>query len=93
MEALVMAGLLADGKVESNGADDIHVVLLPTIHLAQLISLNGGLDLGIDLLSTADAGGIDGRIAQSLQHHSGIFKDLHLLIKIGEGIDEKSFRG
>ena len=88
-----MAGLLADGKVESNGADDIHVVLLPTIHLAQLIGLNGGLDLGVDLLSTADAGSVDGLIAQCLQHHSGIFKDLHLLIKIGEGIDEKSFRG
>ena len=85
---LVMAGLFADGQIQRHRAADVHVVLAPALrHMGQRVGVHGGLDLGIDYLCAADAGGIDRLIAQCLQYHGGIFQNFGFFIQIGEGVD------
>ena len=84
---LVVAGFLAHGQIQRHGAADLHVILAPAVgHLGQGVGVHGGLHLGIHLFRAADAGGIDGRIAQRLQHGGGIFQNFGLLLQIGEGV-------
>ena len=55
-------------------------------HLGQGVGVHGGLHLGIHLFRAADAGGIDGLIAQRLQHGGGILQNFGFLLQIGEGV-------
>ena len=85
---LVMAGLFADGQIKRHRAADVHVVLAPALgHMGQCIGVHGGLDLGVDHLCAADAGGIDRLIAQRLQYHGSIFQNFGFFVQIGEGVD------
>ena len=83
----MLAGLFAYGQVQGHRAADLHVVLGPAVrHFGQGIGIHGGLDLGIHLLRSADAGGVDGSIAQGLKHSGGIFQNLCFFLQVGEGV-------
>ena len=84
---LVFTGFLAQRQIHRHRADHIHVVLLPGFgHLRQLIGIHRTLDLGVDGFGAADAGGMDALITQLVQHAGSIVQNLHLFVKIGEGV-------
>ncbi len=83
----MVAGLGTDGQIQGHGAAHVHVVLGPAVgHPAQGVGVHCGLDLGIHLLRAADAGGVDGLIAQGLEAHGRVLQDVRLFLQVGEGV-------
>ena len=54
--------------------------------MGQGVGVHGGLDFRIHLLRAADAGGVDGLIAQGLEAHGGVFQNVRLFLQVREGV-------